>query len=561
MSNKQKQQQQQQQHQQHQQQQQHQKDHGSSAVVPPRYQPPPQPLTNSSSPGGGGILKSHHHHHQHHHHHHPAYPGSGLPVPVSGLTHLQQQQQLHQIHQQQAARLANQVKEAVQSKFSHNNKHLQQQQQQQQQHQQQLGDLPPAAANNQTGVALSARSEKLSSAPGPAAVSSHGKSFLPTAIPQPNNNQQQQQSAGPPPAVVNQQQQVAQVQNVVGLPNGSSGVGSNNHHHQQHATQLQQAPSQPSSSSGQRQRISDEEFLRLGPIDMLKFVRKTESDMVRLAAEQHRQIQSLVNELRAMKEANQRLSDDNQELRDLCCFLDDDRQKGRKLAREWQRFGRYTASVMRQEVSAYQNKLRQLDNKQQELIKDNLELKELCLYLDEERGGSGGGGGGGHGAGGQRDDGDGSSSSTNADESQTPAMNRLQRNVYSTFNDQTMQYLRHLEQKVKQLEEDKSMLQERVQGWPGGVGNGVIGPMQDANNWVDGSPTRNTSNNSNTSNTSDDYHLGSRPEAVVRALQVLEVREQLEREAGHDGEKALVREMCNVVWRKLEEAPLMQNRP
>lgn len=64
-----------------------------------------------------------------------------------------------------------------------------------------------------------------------------------------------------------------------------------------------------------------------------------------------------------------------QELRDLCCFLDDDRQKGRKLAREWQRFGRYTASVMRQEVSAYQNKLRELDTKQQELIKDNLELK------------------------------------------------------------------------------------------------------------------------------------------------------------------------------------------
>lgn len=119
------------------------------------------------------------------------------------------------------------------------------------------------------------------------------------------------------------------------------------------------------------------------------------------------------------------MSDDNQELRDLCCFLDDDRQKGRKLAREWQRFGRYTASVMRQEVSAYQNKLRQLDNKQQELIKDNLELKELCLYLDEERGGSGsgngngnGGSGGGSGGGGgsQRDDGDGSSSSTNAEE-------------------------------------------------------------------------------------------------------------------------------------------------
>ena len=80
-------------------------------------------------------------------------------------------------------------------------------------------------------------------------------------------------------------------------------------------------------------------------------------------------------EIRSLKEANQRLNDDNQELRDLCCFLDDDRQKGRKLAREWQRFGRYTASVMRQEVSAYQNKLKELDNKQHELIKDNLELK------------------------------------------------------------------------------------------------------------------------------------------------------------------------------------------
>ncbi|XP_012283776.1 coiled-coil domain-containing protein 85C [Orussus abietinus] len=270
----------------------------------------------------------------------------------------------------------------------------------------------------------------------------------------------------------------------------------------------------PTSQTVVRPRITDEEFLRLGPVEMLKFVRKTESDFARVAAEQNRQIQSLLSELRALKEANQRLSDDNQELRDLCCFLDDDRQKGRKLAREWQRFGRYTASVMRQEVSAYQNKLRQLDNKQQELIKDNLELKELCLYLDEERGG------------GQRDDGDGSSSSTNAEETAPPRTRHA-----STFNDQTMQYVRSLEQRVKQLEEDKSILQARTQGWeppPGEVWENPSSP--------NGNP-----------------HITSRPEAVVRALQVLEVREQLEREAGHDGEKALVREMCNVVWRKLEE--------
>lgn len=83
----------------------------------------------------------------------------------------------------------------------------------------------------------------------------------------------------------------------------------------------------------------------------------------------------LMAEINSLKEMNQRLNDENQELRDLCCFLDDDRQKGRKLAREWQRFGRYTASVMRQEVAAYQVKLRHLEAKQQHLIEDNMELK------------------------------------------------------------------------------------------------------------------------------------------------------------------------------------------
>lgn len=73
-------------------------------------------------------------------------------------------------------------------------------------------------------------------------------------------------------------------------------------------------------------------------------------------------------EMRGLKDINQKLQDDNQELRDLCCFLDDDRQRSRKLAREWQRFGRYTASVMRSEVSAYQEKLKALENKQDELI-------------------------------------------------------------------------------------------------------------------------------------------------------------------------------------------------
>ncbi|XP_052896807.1 ecdysone-induced protein 74EF [Anopheles moucheti] len=337
-------------------------------------------------------------------------------------------------------------------------------------------------------------------------------------------------------------------------------------HHQQQQQQQQphpvhtlQHPSQSQQQSAQQQNQ-----------EMLKFVRKAESETSstptsssggggggggRISAlEQNRHFQNLLAELRALKEANQRLSDDNQELRDLCCFLDDDRQKGRKLAREWQRFGRYTASVMRQEVSAYQTKLRQLDDKQQELIRDNLELKELCLYLDEERNNTGGrtavvcsSCGNSANAVPLRDDGDGSSSSTNADENLHNiaqfGRNGMDLNMRSTLSDQTLQYVRALETRIRQLEEERAVVLNNSATTPGTTTNGG-GQVQVT-----------------TSSTSDP--ISGRPEAVVRALQVLEVREQLERERiGNtppdqldDGEKALVREMCNVVWRKLEDAP------
>lgn len=262
------------------------------------------------------------------------------------------------------------------------------------------------------------------------------------------------------------------------------------------------------------QRNLEEEQLHRRSADMLKFTKRVEPEGPRGSTDQKRQIQALLAQIKALKEANRRLSEDNQELRDLCCFLDDDRQKGRKLAREWQRFGRYTASVMRQEVSAYQNKLRQLDDKQQELIRDNLELKELCLYLDEERERSACVNCG-RTPGRERDDGDGSSSGTNAEEGSrgVPTIPI----PHPQLAERTVQYVRDLEQKVRRLEAEK------------GQSNSAVG--------------------------------NERPEAVVRALQVLEVRERVERERRRPapdldtGEQALVREMCNVVWGKLEDAP------
>ncbi|XP_050085258.1 ras-interacting protein RIP3 [Anopheles aquasalis] len=300
--------------------------------------------------------------------------------------------------------------------------------------------------------------------------------------------------------------------------------------------------------------------------------------------DQNRHFQNLLAELRALKEANQRLSDDNQELRDLCCFLDDDRQKGRKLAREWQRFGRYTASVMRQEVSAYQTKLRQLDDKQQELIRDNLELKELCLYLDEERNNNSNsrtaavaaaaaaaaassstsavcsncGNTNANAVAALRDDGDGSSSSTNADENlhnigQFGRNGMTDLNMRSTLSDQTLQYVRALESRIRQLEEERAVVLNNTTVATTNGGSGNAGSGNGGGGGGGGASQL----------TSSADPISGRPEAVVRALQVLEVREQLERERIgttppdqlDDGEKALVREMCNVVWRKLEEAP------
>lgn len=297
-----------------------------------------------------------------------------------------------------------------------------------------------------------------------------------------------------------------------------------------------------------------------------------------------------------MKSSYQRLQEDNQELRDLCCFLDDDRQKGRKLAREWQRFGRYTASVMRQEVASYQNKLKQLESRQQELTRDNGELKELCLYLDEERNEIQQSPCASCGATPSplpaesnitglnqqpvRDDGDGSSSSTNADEpnlSMHPSRSHLsvnrpqslsgmvhQRVIRTSSQDrlldvfydliflpwkekpidlqiffwfyqdhsqnrsllaeQLLQYTRQLELRILQMEEDRS----------GQSGNGNRQSQQQQNQRLrpPHPPPYNAVHNQRAVELGirsdeiqeEDQLAHSRPEAVTRALRVLQVK-------------------------------------
>ncbi|XP_051691180.2 coiled-coil domain-containing protein 85C isoform X4 [Oryctolagus cuniculus] len=356
-------------------------------------------------------------------------------------------------------------------------------------------------------------------------------------------------------------------------------------------------------ASEELSQVPDEELLRWSKEELARRLRRAEGEKVGLMLEHgglmrdvNRRLQQHLLEIRGLKDVNRRLQDDNQELRELCCFLDDDRQKGRKLAREWQRFGRHAAGAVWHEVARSQQKLRELEARQEALLRENLELKELVLLLDEERaalaaGGAGGSGSGGAGSrssidsqaslsgplaggaagAGTRDVGDGSSTSSagsggspdhhhhhhhvppallppgphkapdgkagvtrrSLDDLSAPPHHR---SIPNGLHDPSSTYVRQLESKVKLLEGDKLP----AQGGPGEFRTLRKGF----------SPYHSES------------QLAALPPPYQDALpNVLEVHENLDRQPQDsceedlsEKEKAIVREMCNVVWRKLGDA-------
>ncbi|XP_040905171.1 coiled-coil domain-containing protein 85A-like [Toxotes jaculatrix] len=139
-------------------------------------------------------------------------------------------------------------------------------------------------------------------------------------------------------------------------------------------------------------KIRDEELLKWGKEELVRRLRRAEAEKRsvivehgNLMREVNRRLQLHLNEIRSLKDVNLKLQEDNQELRDLCCFLDDDRQKGKRVLREWQRLGRYSAGLMRKEVAIYLQKLKELEQRQAEVVRENLELKEVCFMLEEDR--------------------------------------------------------------------------------------------------------------------------------------------------------------------------------
>lgn len=369
-------------------------------------------------------------------------------------------------------------------------------------------------------------------------------------------------------------------------------------------------------SEGQKDELSqltDEELQRLSKEDLVRRLRRVDSEKMNLMIEHgnmmkdiNRRLQLHLHEIRSLKEINQKLQDDNHELRELCCFLDDDRQKGKKLSREWQRFGRYTASAMWKEVGTYMMKLKELEANQDTVLRENSELKEIILMLDEERNGAGSRSSidsqssltnlnGGTGT--VRDVGDGSSTSSTGSAGSPdhhnhnhihkpstensklgPTMRRSMddlsaphhhRSIPNGLNDSSSNYIRQLETKVRILEDDNNKLLSQ-QCNPGDLRvlrKGMT--LYHSESQLSSLPQR-----------QDAMHMGTgrlptsesspatgylscvqKPEAVVHAMKVLEVHENLDKQVPEDyeddlseKEKAIVREMCNVVWRKLGDA-------
>ncbi|XP_005917840.1 coiled-coil domain-containing protein 85C-B isoform X5 [Astatotilapia calliptera] len=323
--------------------------------------------------------------------------------------------------------------------------------------------------------------------------------------------------------------------------------------------------------------LTDDELLRCSKEELVRKLRRVDGEKMNLMIEHgnmmkdiNRRLQVHLHEIRNLKEINQKLQDDNHELRELCCFLDDDRQKGKKLSREWQRFGRYTASAMWKEVGTYMMKLKELEANQETVLRENSELKEIILMLDEERNGAGSRSSidsqssltnlnGGTST--VRDVGDGSSTSStgsagspdhhNHNHMHKPSENgkmgttirrsmddlsapHHHRSIPNGLNDSSTNYIRQLETKVRILEDDNNKLLSQ--------GTGRL-------------PT------SESSPATGYLSCVQKPEAVVHAMKVLEVHENLDKQVPEDyeddlseKEKAIVREMCNVVWRKLGDA-------
>ena len=98
------------------------------------------------------------------------------------------------------------------------------------------------------------------------------------------------------------------------------------------------------------------------------------------------------NQVGKLERAKRQLSSENEELKKFCHLLDEAQQKSKQVALEWQNFGKYTAAVLKSEVETFECKLQVLQEQLDKQVRENVELQEMCLFLDKSCGEEGGSG-------------------------------------------------------------------------------------------------------------------------------------------------------------------------
>lgn len=84
----------------------------------------------------------------------------------------------------------------------------------------------------------------------------------------------------------------------------------------------------------------------------------------------------------------QQLESENRELRVMCGHLADGYYRSKQLGEEWRSFGKYTAEILKEELASSESERRVTKGELERLAKENKELKEMCLFLDQSRSGS-----------------------------------------------------------------------------------------------------------------------------------------------------------------------------
>uniref|UniRef100_A0AC35UCY7 PH domain-containing protein n=1 Tax=Rhabditophanes sp. KR3021 TaxID=114890 RepID=A0AC35UCY7_9BILA len=104
-----------------------------------------------------------------------------------------------------------------------------------------------------------------------------------------------------------------------------------------------------------------------------------------LVAESNKRTEIQLCEIKSLQQSVDESFGRINQLKSICSMLEDDCRKAKKLGREWEKFGRYSNDLIKQEVNSYNARLHDLISKNDYLVNENKELKRLCLYLDGQR--------------------------------------------------------------------------------------------------------------------------------------------------------------------------------